>query len=87
MTGKWLSSEAEAETESEAKRGELEDILKRETLASVAPAATNGVRVEERSEAGRSRVGAFMDLKRDQVISLSLSGAVKTQDVQRTQRK
>lgn len=68
MMGKWLSSEAEAEIESEAKRGEVEDILKRETPASVAPAATNGVRVEERSATERSRVGAFIDLKSDQII-------------------
>ena len=79
MIGKWLSSEAEAETESEAKRRELEDILKMETPVDVAPAATNGVRVEERrSEAERSSVGAFMDLMTDQVISLSLSGSVKS---------
>lgn len=68
MMGKWLSSEAEAEIESEAKRGEVEDILKRETPASVAPAATNGVRVEERSATERSRVGDFIDLKSDQII-------------------
>ena len=68
MMGKWLSSEAEAEIESEAKRGEVEDILKRETPASVAPAATNGVRIEERSATERSRVGAFIDLKSDQII-------------------
>lgn len=69
MMGKWLSSEAEAEIESEAKEEELEeDILKRETPASVAPAATNGVRVEERSATERSRVGAFIDLKSDQII-------------------
>ncbi|KAF3532725.1 hypothetical protein DY000_02042256 [Brassica cretica] len=77
MIGKWLSSEADAETESEAKRRGLDDILKRETPVDVAPAATNGVRVEERSEAERSSLGAFMDIMTDQVISLSLSGSVK----------
>lgn len=71
--------EAEAETLREAKGGDLEDIRKRETPASVAqpaPAANKGLRVE-RSAAERSRVGEFMDLKTDQVISLSLSRGTK----------
>lgn len=54
MIGKWLSSEAEeSEIESEAKWEELEeDILKRETPASVvAPAETNG------GTSGRAKCG------------------------------
>lgn len=70
----------EAETLREAKGGDLEDILKRETPANVAqptPAATNGVRVE-RSAVERSSVGEFMDLKTAQVISLSPAPARST---------
>lgn len=89
MIGKWLSSEAEESAiESEAKWEELEeDILKRETPASVvAPAETNGGTSGRASAAERSRVGAFMDLKTDrlwlqkktdQIIWLSISGEVK----------
>lgn len=67
-----------AETLREAKGGDLEeDIRKSETPANVAqptPAATNGLR-GERSAEEKSSVGEFIDLKTDQVISLSSAPA------------
>lgn len=79
---KWKWSPEAAETLREAKGGDLEDIRERVTPANVTqptPAVTNGRRVE-RSAAEMSSVGELMDLKTDQVISVSPAPASGTKE-------